>query len=955
MRKYMKYIAAGLVIMIGASCEKIQETTENEIKEIAYDGYGVPMSFKAKGQDVMKSDIDVGASAIVWDSDDAIAIYDGSQLREFSVSSRSNGNKIATFSGSAADVSTYYSVTPYSAATLDTDIKVTIPATQTVIGDHCVDGEAMVATATVAAGADISFTNQFSLLKISLSGSDIVSVTLTGKSDEAICGEKVLSTSDGTFSGTPEGKTINLVYKASKEGAYGAFPSGDYFVVLWPGEFTNGFKLIMTKSDGSKAIKSTSADVTFALNSGANASTIDDVTTWVPNTITTANQLKMWRRVAEYYTEGEEVKLGADINLEGYVWEPVSSYFGIFDGQNHKIYNFTINSDASRVGFISTLGNADNAATLKDVVFGSSNGTSADGASSINATGANSQYVAVVGYVRNSIVSGVKNFMPVTASTDVNRSHAIAGIVGSVNSNGLVENCINNAAITDNSTYANFAGSAIGGIVGQINGSNSQINGSTNNGDVINYCPDVCYVGGIVGLGGVGQSGNVIENCLNTATVNNAAASLQHISDGTCKLGDGVEWQIGVGGIVGVMGNMSIIKCSNEGVINQSKKVVEGSAYTALGKETDTRPALGGIAGVACRSGATIKGCTNSNNVRYISEDQDSAAMGGILGVAVNSGKTCSVLITKADDGTRTTNSGKLSEQDSGGVATSYSMYIGGIVGLGASSNLTVSYCDNSGNIRSKQSQNAGNFRFGGIMGTAEGASIDNCTNSGYIQAHGGGTSVGAQVGGICGGPNGQDAAAVTNCVNTGTVGIYKAKNDSYAGGILACWTTNKTTVTNCINKGLITAGNMNSYPTYRSVQTNQNIYYGGLFGKVHNNSAQTKNVTGCYVACDMLVRSGNLKYKGIIFGKLSGSSKAVTIGTSESPVGIVNTTTVTYGTDANPSVNTVNSITSLNEAYPFLSGDTSSFYSSSSPGSTDESMLKYYLQIVTPATAGIE
>ena len=951
----MKYIAAGLVIMIGASCEKMQETTiENETKDFVYDGYGVPMSFKAKGQDVMKSDINVGASAVVWDSDDAIAIYDGSALREFTVSSRTNGNKIATFSGSAAEVGTYYSVSPFSAATLDTDIKVNLPSTQTVIADHCVDGEAMVATATVASGADISFTNQFSLLKINLSSSDIVSVTLAGKGDEAICGEKVLSTSDGSFSGTPEGKTINLVYKATKEGAYAAFPAGDYFIVLWPTEFTEGFKLIMTKSDGSKAVKSTSSDVTFALNSGANASTINDVT-FVPPVITTASQLKMWRRVAEYYAEGEEVKLGADINLEGYAWEPVSSYFGIFDGQNHKIYNFTINSDASRVGFISTLGNADNAATLKDVVFGSSNGTSADGASSINATGANSQYVAVVGYVRNSTVSGVKNFMPVTASADVNRSHAIAGIVGSVNSNGLVENCINNAAITDNSTYANFAGSAIGGIVGQINGSNSQIYGSTNNGDVINYCPDVCYVGGIVGLGGVGQSGNVIENCLNTATVNNAAASLQHISDGTCKLGDGVEWQIGVGGIVGVMGNMSIIKCSNEGVINQSKKVVEGSAYTALGKETDTRPALGGIAGVACRSGATIKGCTNSNNVRYISEDQDSAAMGGILGVAVNSGKTCSVLITKADDGTRTTNSGKLSEQDSGGVATSYSMYIGGIVGLGASSNLTVSYCDNSGNIRSKQSQNAGNFRFGGIMGTAEGASIDNCTNSGYIQAHGGGTSVGAQVGGICGGPNGQDAAAVTNCVNTGTVGIYKAKNDSYAGGILACWTTNKTTVTNCINKGLITAGNMNSYPTYRSVQTNQNIYYGGLFGKVHNNSAQTKNVTGCYVACDMLVRSGNLKYKGIIFGKLNGSSKAVTIGTSESPVGIVNTTTVTYGTDANPSVNTVNSITSLNEAYPFLSGDTSSFYSSSSPGSTDESMLKYYLQIVTPATAGIE
>lgn len=943
----MKYIAAGLVIMIGASCEKVQETTvENETKEITYDGYGVPMSFKAKGQEVMKSDIDVGASAIVWDSDDAIAIYDGSELREFSVSSRSNGNKIATFSGSAANVSTYYSVTPYSAATLDTDIKVTIPATQTVIGDHCVDGEAMVATATVAAGADISFTNQFSLLKINLSSSDIISVTLAGKGDEAICGEKVFSTSDGSFSGTPEGKTINLVYKASKEGAYGAFPAGDYFVVLWPGEFTGGFKLIMTKSDGSKAIKSTSADVTFALNSGANASTIDDVTTWVPNTITTANQLKMWRRVAEYYAEGEEVKLGADIDLGGYEWAPMEQFLGIFNGQGHKIYNFTVNSDAQRVGFIANLGDGSAASVLKNTVFGSSNGTSADGTSAINISTTSSgwAYAGLVAYVKSKAsVQNVTNFVPVTGLADMTVKHRIGGIAGMIGNNVTISDCHNWADIYDRSACDTGEGSSVAGVVGGWGGSNSELIGCTNHGQVYNYCTGVPYVAGVIGYT-MGE-GMLIENCHNlengSKEISNEAVSTRD----TDKFGS-LNWSILTGGIVAVVGkNVTINKCTN--------------TMKVYGKSTSTsncRACIGGIAGGCIRNGSSIKGCSSSSgDTRPFGDLNTDITAGGIIGFV---GNNSDMVITKADDGTWTTNSTKIHQNN---VNNNHALYFGGIVGLLNSKNAVVSYCRNTGKIDSRgNTADKGTFCGGGICGSAIGT-ITNCINDGiiYNTTGGSGTNVKYYSGGICGDTDAPKE--ISYCTNNGPVSVYSSNGSTATGGILSQLKPGSTVFKFNTNTGLITTGNLNSYPgtPKRNIQ-NIEVSLGALIGKIVPATAEATICEGCVVACDVLNAQTYDKwgYCGLVAGEVYSKDSwpyKVTVGSSENPLMIVNTTKVATGDNGNPANETVlDNITTVEIAKKYVMGKKNTLYSSTD-GSNDATKLELNLTIATPAQAGIE
>ncbi len=957
MKKIYILIALGLAL---AACQKEKKVQD---EELATSVNKVQMSFNAIGE---ATKANISGSSIIWDADDKIAIFDGSETKNaFSLTSGA-GNKNASFSGTAGEAATYFAVAPFEAwtnlSTANSWISVNISHNQTIVGDHCVDSKALVSTASAAGTNNLEFSNQFALLKVTLERSDIMAVTLKGNNGESVAGTNhFIYAGDGApqmdLSNAGQ-KEVDLIYKASSSASASAFPAGDYYIAIWPTTFSKGYSIILTDENGSKAVRATSTEQVFARNGGQNASVVDNGT-FCPNVIMTADQLKTWRRLASRgaYSAGDEVKLGADIDLGGYVWKPVYQFLGIFDGQGHKIYNFTVSSDVERVGFIGTLGSTNGeAAMLKDVVFGSANGSSADGSSSITANGASSRYVGIVGYpAKNSTISGVTNYVPVTMGTDVNRGkHYTGGIAGGTASNVSITGCTNKAPIVDNSAFADFGGSAIGGISGNM-GDNVHITSCINEGTVTNNCGDVAYVGGIAGL--LISTTPVIEECSNSGKITNQAASLQELnSDNTSKVGG--EWQIGVGGIAGCIGNASIIKCSNSAEVIQTGVVEESGAYARLvaggGSEVDSRPCIGGIVGVACRTGAKILGCTNSGRPRIETNKQYCAAMGGIVGAVSNSGKTCTVQITKSDDGTKTINNADIDEKNSRGAQTQYSCYMGGIVGIGASSNLTISFCENNGNIFTSQSQNQGTFRCGGIAGMVYISTLTDCVNNGRLQIHGGGTSVTAQCGGIAGGSYGDYPKILQRCTNNGEIGLYNIKNGSTVGGILAEWNPKQTDVIDCISSGKVTTGNMNSYPTDRHAQTVQDVEFGGLFGRVRSgNSAQVKVCEGCVVNCEMLVNGTSMKYKGLLFGR-HYDNKKVTIGSSANPVLITTSAKILQGANVNPENPTVVSFSSLSDTYPYIQGASCRAYSATD-GTSDTGKLELHLSLVTAAQAGIQ
>jgi hypothetical protein len=956
MKKFFHYFIAGFAAVAVLSCAK--EVAPQDDTLPAGDNPGivdsnkVPMVFSAVTEDT-KSNID--GSFILWEDTDKIAIFDGSSLNEFSASSVSSDGKSAEFSGSAATASTYHAIAPYAkAGPINTEnqcISVTVSTSQTIKAGHCVDSDALLSTAVSDNTNQLTFTNQFSLVKVTLTRSDIATVRLEGNNNESVAG-----TNHYYYGGegaprmdlSNAGQKSVTIHYEDAGGSQAAFPAGDYYLVIWPTEFTEGYHFILSTTDGSKTLLNTSTAATYDRNGGHTLGNIDEGT-FCPSTIMTAAQLKMWRRLASAgaYVEGDEVKLGADINLGGYAWAPVSEFLGVFDGQNHKIYNFTISSDAANVGFIGTLGSSNaEEAVLKDVVFGSSNGTSYDGTSTIEITGARSgwTYGGIIGYAhKKTTISGVTSFMPVSAASSVTGKHAIGGIAGSGNGgsgNGItITGCHNYGTVSDNSTHETVTSknlSAIGGILGATDGSYTTVSNCANHAEVHNYCVGVSRIGGIVGKAWDARC--TIDGCSNEGDIINEAAS---ITDATSN------WDncVGVGGILGAFtasdGNLLVNKCTNSGKV-----------YFKTATNSSYRQAYGGIAG-SITYGGSIKGCTNTGKIYDDAVCSSNLAMGGILGCC----NTAKLTITKAADDTPNTNSGEIFHYKSHTGET----WMGGIVGLENSGTTPVEYSINNGRIVSDPSgQGEANAYLGGICGASKGV-IRYCTNNGYIFTWAGKLTV--YIGGICGGNSSSVVPSkVLNCTNNGWLGPYNTKGSSSTGGILARFYPSSTEVRECMNTGLITTGDFYSggsgntpNPSVSSYQK-KDYFMGGLFGKVEAPTGNvTDNVTDCVVACTISNKTTGSydDYTGLIAGECfstSSTSYQLVVGTAASPVMIVNTCSIEYS-DASGSNETINTTAKANK---WLMGSHSSLYDATN-GTSDTSKLDFNYTIATAAQAGIE
>jgi hypothetical protein len=948
MKKYIAIFAIGLALAAIASCNKQLEDPQTEENTQEAITNKVPLEFCAISEQITRADID--GSYIKWDEGDAICVFDGISLNTFNVTSRSNENKNAKFAGEAAAAAQYWMVAPNSAATNlsteNTRISVKIPSTQTIIGSHCVDSGALVATGT-ATGDSFTFTNQFALLKVKLERTDIIAVTLTGKN-----GEHINGTNHYYYAGegapkmdysNAAGSKITLVYKETAASANSAFPAGEYYIALWPTTFTNGYSLVLTASDGSKALKSTSAEQVLARNGGQNASTIDDAT-FCPNTIMNAAQLKAWRRLATAgaYAEGDEVKLGADIDLEGYAWTPVTTYLGIFDGQNHKVYNFTVsNPSDNRVGFIRTLGSSNGeAAVLKNVVFGSSDGTTADGTSSISLSIESSSswsYAGLVGYThKNSHILNVTTFVPVTADAAITTKHAIGGIAGSAGDDATIESCVNYAAVTSNSACTSTDDSAVGGILGQTGNTDVKILSCTNHGTIENKCVGVSCIGGVVAKST--GTGMLVDECVNTGEIKNNAACV-----GSTK----GNWDISVGGVIGFMGNTTTVnKCSNSGRL-----------YNGVATNGDYDYCFGGVVGASTKSGCVIKGCSNTAEFMYADKTEFNSylAAGGILGYTRGT-----VTITKADDGTRTTNSGQFFQRRN----HKHHFYIGGIAGLiEKQATSAIEFCTNEGRIVGSDPQTTDkiNFYAGGIAGSASTGIVRDCINNGFLIARDG--NLIAWFGGIVGAKD-KYPTSILRCVNNGAISGYNSSGSSSIGGILGVFQPDKTEVRNCINSGLITTANVYTNASGNTAgepvsYQNKDYYKGGLFGYVNAPSEDvTDNVTGCIINCTLSNQTvGKDNYTGIITGQTKSTTSTaykLVFGTAADPVLIVNTSKFEYGTASNPATITAGDVMDTDtNVKKWLMGSTSKVYDATN-GTSNTDIVDFHYSIVTPAQAGL-
>ena len=329
----------------------------------------------------------------------------------------------------------------------------------------------------------------------------------------------------------------------------------------------------------------------------------------------------------------------------------------------------------------------------------------------------------IVGYAQNSTVKDCQN------SGNVSAFIKVGGVAGHTYWTSM-DNITNSGVITANGdlnyradTQNGFQfGSVAGGIVGYVN-TQGLISNATNNG-VVNGKGGMGGIAGYVGSTNNAQSKPVIQNCTNNANV-----------VATNVYGGGTESVAnpGTGGIVGALGGYStyvpsVLDCVNKGDVS------------AVGSSERGGHSVGGIVGLSYGGRNTLNGdiiinrCKNEGNVT------GTFWVGGILGLTASRYATQTSVLNCSNVGTVTASNAKLA------VSNAYKelgAFVGGIVGGCCACNMSyrtrahlrVNNCYNHGDVFYQNEDIATPFA-GGIVGNIwgdDGTKIQNNYNSAYV------------------------------------------------------------------------------------------------------------------------------------------------------------------------------------------------------------------------------
>ena len=236
-----------------------------------------------------------------------------------------------------------------------------------------------------------------------------------------------------------------------------------------------------------------------------------------PYTIANLYELKFFRNAvnAGNTYQGKYVKLTGNINLaEGQNrstvsnWEPISTFNGTFDGDNHTISNLVINGGTnSNQGFFGQTNNGE----IKNLTF---NNAKVSGRLNVG---------VVAGTPYTSKYTNIK----VTGHVEVNGMSYVGGVGGknayanwtyiTVDVDG--ESYVKATSTENGTSYRTY----VGGVIG-FNGEGGHTfkNISSN----INVIGDVCDIGGIFGIA---HYGNKFENITHTGTVTNTNSNAEDV------------------------------------------------------------------------------------------------------------------------------------------------------------------------------------------------------------------------------------------------------------------------------------------------------------------------------------------------------------------------------------------------------------------------------------------
>ena len=301
------------------------------------------------------------------------------------------------------------------------------------------------------------------------------------------------------------------------------------------------------------------------------------------------------------------------------------------------------------------------------------------------------------GKILNSTVTGNIIYNGEMGNLSAYSPYSISGIVGDAINNLEIDNCVNEANITIDSSI----GGDVGGITSRLDGV-GLINSCINRGNITTNDQGA---GGIARA--LGDENSIIKNCKNygTITADYAGGIVGTLTDGKVYLSanfGNVNARVLGGGIVSLSIMNSVVEKSyNAGTVNTFESITDGT------------PGAGGIAGT---SYGTIKDCYN---IGIINDEKGvnlrPASIGGIVGTATGTvTNTYSIGTIKSTN--KNTTIGNIVGTNNASLTNSYYLD-NGLPGVGILNDetLNASGIDNSVELTAIQLRNSESYNAGTV------------------------------------------------------------------------------------------------------------------------------------------------------------------------------------------------------------------------------------------------
>ena len=506
-------------------------------------------------------------------------------------------------------------------------------------------------------------------------------------------------------------------------------------------------------------------------------------------------------------------KMTADIDMTGAGnFTPISSvaggntFKGVFDGDNHCIYNLTISSDATIVGLFGYIGYKDiisgttittkgATGTVKNLKIGTRDGSTYDGVSLVSHSGSTAEanticFVSVLcSQAYNTDISNIVNYVPIEVSGSPTARYTLGTFASALRYRSLYDNCVNYGEVRDYNVESDYYEQLVGGMFGTAYESTVEgitIKNCTNYGDVVVNSPSVACVGGL--LANIKSAMLItMTSCKNYGNLKVKPSSV--LGTVGARIG-------GIGGYLNGMAGCAVTDCENYadlkdcgfkglnflgGIAGGSNKntVISGCKnygdLEIMETEASYRLQIGGITGQA--SAATvINNCVNEGNIKALRKQV--VCLGGIVAILNNS--TC----------TNCTNKGTVTHDMTGISGNANWQSIGGVIGFVDGS----AACTVTGNVNEATGIVSGTaistntmLGYGGVIGIIKPTgTYSNNTNKANVTASNTATGGALFVGGVVGSDYNAAITAATGNVNSGNVSATGTDASlTAAGGII--------------------------------------------------------------------------------------------------------------------------------------------------------------------------